>query len=62
MVRNRSRRVNVSPHRYARMMQTRHGMPQRTCEDQRSVSRFRQGRRFNNQTVTVMVSCAMGAF
>ena len=46
MVRSMSRRVNVSSHRYARMMQTRHGMAQRFGEDQRSISRFRQGRAF----------------
>jgi hypothetical protein len=43
MVRNSSRRVNVSSHRYAQMMQTRHGVAQRPGEDQRSISKFLQG-------------------
>ena len=43
MVRNTSRRVNVSSHRYALMMQTRHGVAQRFREDQRWVSTFRRG-------------------
>lgn len=43
MVRNTSRRVNVSSHLDAPMMQTRRGVAQRSSEDQRSVSRFRGG-------------------
>ncbi len=46
MVRNTSRRVNVSSHRHAHTMQTRRGAAQRSSEDQRSVSGFRRGRTF----------------
>jgi len=43
MVRNTSRCVHVSSHRYALVMQTRHGVAQRFSEDQRSISTFRRG-------------------